>query len=280
YNWSCDVEGGNGDKDKLKVLDRWILARLTELVFELHKSFEKYDTFTIVKLLKEFIVNDFSTWYIRRTRDRISNNSDEIDRNVALSVMYGVLVTYSKLLAPVAPFIAEEMYKNLAFDESVHLTEYPKGDKTLLDEQLLTNMKKVREIVEKGHAVRKEANIKLRQPLAQATYFAKTKLAPELEQIIADELNVKAVEHQNGSDSELKVELDTKITQFLQTEGEARDLIRSIQQLRKDQNLTLKDRIEVAAPNWPKEFEELILRSTAAEKIEQAEQLSIKVINE
>lgn len=274
YNWSCDVEGGNGERSRLTVLDQWILARLTELVFDLHKTMDMYDTFTSVKLLREFVVNDLSTWYIRRSRDRISNNDDEVDRNVCMSVLYGVLVAYTKLLAPIAPFVAEEMYKNLAFDESVHLTDFPKGDQSLLNEKLIADMKLVREIVEKGHAARKEAEIKLRQPLAAITYSAADQLGEEMEKIIAEELNVKQVKH-SGSKSEVSVQLDTNITQSLREEGEARDLIREIQKLRKEEGLTLKDRIEVLAPVWPKEFEEMILKATSADKISQADELSI-----
>jgi isoleucyl-tRNA synthetase len=174
------------------------------------------------------------------------------------------------------PFISEEIYKNLTEDESVHLTEYPLGDKSLLNDKLVSDMKKVRQIVEMGHSKRKDANIKLRQPLAAATYSAPEQCDLELEQIIAEELNVKKVEHKNGSD--IKIELDTKITPLLQAEGDARDLIRQIQQLRKDSGLTLKDKIEILAPAWPEEFEEMVLKATAAGKIEKGEELVIKKI--
>src|SRR5260221_182304 len=126
--------------------------------------------------------------------------------------MYGVLVTLSKLLAPFMPFISETMYQNLTDDISVHLADYPLGDKMLLNEQLITNMKLVRQVVELGHASRKEAQIKLRQPLAKLTYHLPTPLNADLEQIIAEELNVKSVEHIKSSALEPQVKLDTKIT--------------------------------------------------------------------
>jgi isoleucyl-tRNA synthetase len=277
FNWSCTAPGGDAAKDKLTVLDRWILARLTQLVQELNKAYESYDTVTVVKSLREFVVNDFSTWYIRRNRDRVSNNENEVDRNVCLSVMYGVLVGLTKVMAPLAPFITEEMYRNLTSDESVHLTDFPKGDSSLLDKQLISDMKIVREVVEKGHSKRKESSIKLRQPLAKITYKAANKLSEELEQIIAEELNVKAVEYGEKSD-EAEVELDVKITPELAKEGEAREIIRNIQKMRKEQNLTLKDKIEIDLPSWPEEFEEMILRLTNAVKLNKNEIVEIKLV--
>ncbi len=148
FEWDCKKHG-NVKKEQLTVLDRWILARLTELTLNLHQAFKTFDTPLLSKILKDFVVNDLSTWYIRRIRDRVSGE-DESDRNVCLSVLFGVLVTYSKLLAPLAPFIAEELYKNLTDEESVHLADYPLGDKSLLDLQLMADMVLVRKIVEQG----------------------------------------------------------------------------------------------------------------------------------
>lgn len=285
FNWKCDDPSLTSAKDNLNILDKWILAKLTKLTLDLNKYFENFDTFSIVKALREFVVNDFSTWYIRRSRDRVSSNENIADRDVCLSVMYGVLVTLCKLMAPIAPFISEQMYTNLTQDESVHLTEFPKGDKSLLDQGLIDHMLIVRQIVEQGHAKRKESEIKLRQPLNKIVYSVPDKLNDELEKIIKEELNIKNVEFKQGLRSEdqkkssevvISVELDTKITPELKEEGEARDFIRQVQQLRKDSGLTLQDKIEIKAPNWPKKFEELILRSTASVKISQSENLEIQ----
>jgi isoleucyl-tRNA synthetase len=258
------------------VLDKWILSRLNDLIKNGTNSLEKFQVFESARPIRDF-VNDFSTWYIRRNRDRVSNNENEVDRNVCLSVMYGVLVGLTKVMAPLAPFITEEMYRNLTSDESVHLTDFPKGDSSLLDKQLISDMKIVREVVEKGHSKRKESSIKLRQPLAKITYKAANKLYEELEQIIAEELNVKAVEYGEKSD-EAEVELDVKITPELAKEGEAREIIRNIQKMRKEQNLTLKDKIEIDLPSWPEEFEEMILRLTNAVKLNKNEIVEIKLV--
>jgi isoleucyl-tRNA synthetase len=139
-------------------------------------------------------------------------------------------------------------------------------------------MKIVRGIVEKGHSKRKESNLKLRQPLFKVSYSAANKLSEELEQIVAEELNVKQVVFKKQSE-EVEAELDTEITPELAKEGEAREIIRNVQKMRKEQNLTLKDKIEVSLPDWPKEFEEMIMRLTNAVKLEKSDQLVIKVLS-
>lgn len=271
YNWNCRLQSG-----QRTILDKWVLARLTQVVIQVTKFLEKYDAASASREIEEFIVGDFSTWYIRRIRDRVGPNSTEEDRNLALSVLYGNLVTLCKLLAPFTPFLSEAIYQNLETgDQSVHLTDYPLGDKSLFDDKLVKDMQVVRKIVEMGHGKRKEAGIKLRQPLGQVTYFQKEKLSSGMEEIIAEELNVKTVEYKKYS-KDLKVELDTKITQVLKEEGQARELIRQIQQLRKDTGLTFLDKIEIFAPNWSKTFEHMILKSTAAKNIKQSEKLEIK----
>lgn len=270
-NWSCKAQ-----KEELRILDKWILARLTELVLLVNQSLEKYDAATASRAIEEFVVNDLSTWYVRRSRDRVGPNASSEEKNMVLSVLYGNLVTLSKLLAPFMPFISEEIYKNLTGDLSVHLTDYPLGDKDLLNNKLVKDMKLLREIVELGHAKRKDAEIKLRQPLASVTYQSSLQLDKELEQIIADELNVKTVEYNKAS--ELRVELDINITPELKEEGEARELIRQIQQLRKESNLTLKDRITIQAPTWPKKFQQLVLTSTAADSITEAKKLEVNKV--
>ena len=260
--------------ENLNILDKWILSKLAKLITEVTKSYEKYDTFSVVKMLREFIVNDLSTWYIRRSREKISGGSDA-ERNTSLAVLHKVLVTYCKILSPIAPFISEEIFKNLTTDESVHLQEFPAENKAILDEKLMEDMIVVRKVAEAGHAKRKEAGIKLRQPLASVKYKLPKRLSDELEEILAQELNVKKVEYQKSSSSEPNVTLDTKITQELEEEGKARELIRQVQQNRKEQNLTLADKTKIIAPSWPTIFENLILKSTASVSIEKGSDFKV-----
>ncbi len=271
-NWEIR---GIGDIREMGVLDRWILIRLNEVTLLVNDRLEKYDASTASRMIEDFVVNDFSTWFIRRSRNRVNSEADNLDKNTALSVMYGVLVTLAKIASPFIPFMTEEIFKNLTGEESVHLQDFPEGDRRLLDEKLIRDMRIIREIAEKGHAKRKEANIKLRQPLSKVVYKLSKQLHSELEKILAEELNVKQVEYQKSSTSEIKVELDTEITPELKEEGEARDLMRQIQQLRKEQNLTLADKTKIILPSWPEAFEGQILAGTASVSITKGDKLKI-----
>ncbi len=278
YKFFTDYAGlywdGVEETQNLSVLDQWILARLTQVITIADEGLSKFNPYVASRAIEDFVVNDFSTWYIRRSRDRVGPQADTKDQNTCLSVMYQVLVTVTKLGAPLIPFISEEIYRNLTAEESVHLTDYPVADSSLVNKELIEQMKIVREAAEKGHALRKEAAVKLRQPLAKIMYQAEEKSSEQLEKILADELNVKVVEYISTSDS-LKVELDTNITPELAEEGQARDLIRQIQQLRKDSNLTLADKTKIIAPSWPADFEEQILKSTASVAIAKGDVLSV-----
>lgn len=269
-SWSCSLIRG-----ELTILDKWILARLTEVVLLVNDKLEKYDPTASSRAIEDFVVSDFSTWYIRRSRDRVDLEAPEIDRNTCLGIMYGVLVTLTKLLAPFTPFVAEEMYQNLTEENSVHLTDYPLGDKSLFNNNLSLQMDIVRKLAELGHAQRKEANIKLRQPLSTAKYSWIEKLFEDLEKILTEELNVKNIEYQKSSTKDLKIILDTNITRDLKEEGEARELIRQIQQIRKEMGLTLSDKTKIVASSWPKKYEELILKSTASISIKKRNKLQV-----
>lgn len=275
-NWKIDSEKGS-----VKTIDKWILAKFAKVTLEVNADLEKYDAYNSSRAIEEFVVSDFSTWYIRRSRDRVGPQVSEEERNTCLSIMYELLVTITKLLAPFTPFISEIMFKNLVGEESVHLQDYPTENKDLLNDKLIKEMDLVRKLAELGHAQRKEVGIKLRQPLTSVMYKYNKQLGDDLEQILAEELNVKKVEYVKSSKSEPEVTLDTNITLELAEEGEARELMRQIQQLRKEQNLTLADKTKIIAPAWPEAFEGQILVGTASTSINLGNELKIyKVENE
>ncbi len=239
------------------ILDKWILARLNQVVENVTNSMDKYDPYVPTKEINNF-VSDFSTWYIRRSRGRMTAEF--------FSTCYEVLVTLCKLLAPFTPFIAEEMYKNLSGEESVHLSDYPKTKK--FDKKIIEEMNLVRKICELGHAQRKLNNLKVRQPLQKITIDKD--LSKDLLQLVKDELNVKEVIFGD------KFELDTKLTSELIAEGKARDLVREIQDARKAAGTTLDEKIIVHLPDWPKEFEEYIKKETLAIKLIKGDVLKVE----
>jgi isoleucyl-tRNA synthetase len=271
---------------RLHILDRWVLSRLNNLIKTVTAGLDNFDNTTAARALEDFVVNDFSTWYIRRSRDRIGPTApDGGDKFNCCQILYQVLLTLTKLLAPFTPFLAEEIYKGLAFSErpglakSVHLTDWPEIESKWIDEDLERKIALVREIVEKGHAARKEAGIKVRQPLASLKISNSKSQIPnkeELIQLIKDELNVREVKFTEGC-GEIQVKLDTTLTPELRAEGEARELIRQIQNLRKKSGCQLDEKIIVEAPAWPENFTDYIKQKTLATELKVGPMLKVDI---
>jgi isoleucyl-tRNA synthetase len=183
-------------------LDRWILSRLQQLIEQVTTDLDDYHVYRAAKPIEEFL-NDLSNWYVRRSRRRFWKSRVDSDKQAAYETLYEVLVTLCKLLAPFVPFVTEAMYQNLVrgvdkrAPASVHHCAWPKSDAKKLDARLLAEMDAARQVVTLGHGVRGEANLKVRQPLARVLVVAppetRARLAP-MRELIADELNVKALE--------------------------------------------------------------------------------------
>ncbi len=251
-------EGVRGRLKADNILDQWLLSKLNLLIQEITKQMEAYDLPRSVRPIQEFI-DEFSTWWLRRSRDRFKGSAsakatadkdDEKDKEQALAVFKHTLTELSKLMAPFTPFIADYLYKQIGGGlESVHLEKWPEADEKKIDQKVLDQMESAKKIVEMGLAVRAEKGIKIRQPLSKLTVYG-FNLEKEFSSIIADEINVKSVEFAKGA--EIKVELDTNITEELQIEGMLRELIRTVNNIRKNQGLTPGDMIELS---WQSEGE-------------------------
>ncbi|KKU02896.1 MAG: Isoleucyl-tRNA synthetase [Candidatus Woesebacteria bacterium GW2011_GWE1_45_18] len=237
-------DGFKLDDLKLTPLDHWILSRLNGTIKEVTDFLEKYDAYSASAEIESF-VDDLSLWYIRRSRDRVGPGAEnEKDKNIFYGVTYFVLTSFSRLLAPFNPFMAEEIYRNLTKEESVHLSDWPDyPDK--VDTKLVAEMARIRQVVEKAHAERKEKKIPVRQPLSLYQTTAQ-KPVNDLEVYVKDEINVKAVAWATKKD-----ELDTKITPELEEEAKARELIRKIQEERRNLGMNLTQRISVSSPWLP-----------------------------
>jgi len=156
-----------------------------------------------------------------------------------------VLTKLCRILAPFTPFLTEEIYTNLTGEESVHLADWPEVSHLDQSSNLLQQMEMVRQIVELGHAQRKEKSVKLRQPLAALSYsLAGERLEKPFEELVAKELNVKKVEHL-GKAADLQVEFDFNLTPELIEEGLVRELVRQIQDLRKQSGCGFDQRVKV-----------------------------------
>ena len=175
-------------------IDKWLLSKYNKLVKDVRNSFDEYDLNKVVHYLTNFVSDDLSNWYIRRNRSRFwASELDNSKKSVYLTT-YEVLVGLSKLIAPITPYISEELYRNLTNEESVHLADYPVCNESLINEEIENRMDLVRDLISTGRYVREEAKIKVRQPLQEALLDIKDKdVIGDLTDLIKEELNVKEV---------------------------------------------------------------------------------------
>jgi len=236
-----------GVGERSNILDKWILARLDELIKIATKNLDNYKLLEPTRAIRDFI-GDLSTWYLRRSRERIKDGDKE-----AKSALYYVLKTLAKLMAPFAPFAAEDIWLKLRNEndvESVHLTEWPKMSKMPFDifgrgkSKVLKDMQITRDICTVGNAERQKLGIPVRQPLARLKSKESGKLLSEYLDLIKDELNVKEIIFDNSIRGE--VELDINITEDLKQEGNYRELARALQDMRKKLGLTPSDIVSLA----------------------------------
>ena len=253
-------------------MDKWIVSKLHRLIVDVTASMDGYDTALTCRLLVSFIT-DLSTWYLRRSRDRIQ--TDETGQQV-----FGwVLSHLIRLMAPITPFITERIYQNMeTTGNSIHLAEWPVADQSAIDTTLDAHMAFVRLVAELGNAKRKELGIPVRQPLNKITVStAYPALDHEWLSVFLQELNIKTCEIVK-TDKETSVELDTTITPELKAEGDARKLIREIQVLRKEKGCKIDEYVSLVLPKSYTSLEALlpqIKQATLASTITWGDQLSI-----
>ena len=220
------------------LLDKWILARLNQVISDTTKQMDNYRLDKATTPLETFL-DDLSNWYIRRSRRRFWKNDNDSDKTKAYETLNYTLLRLCQLIAPFAPFLVDFIWQELTrgsdLAESVHLSDWPKENKQK-NNDILLSMQKARDYINQGLALRSAEGVKVRQPLSLFT-------VPEIDEnyldIIADEMNVKKVKI--GSD----LKLDTKITDELKREGIARELIRHIQSFRKQAGFNVDDRIKL-----------------------------------
>lgn len=241
------------------ILDKWIVSRLHSTIQITTKNLDKYSTSKATQAIESY-VNDLSTWYIRRSRDRNDN----------FDTLFYCFDNLSLLLAPFTPFLSESLYRNMHHktNDSVHLQSWPEVDTRLIDKKLETQMESVRSVCQEIHSLRQKSSLKVRQPLALATI--NVKLDEEFIKIILEETNIKKIDY--GTE----ISLDTNLTPELMEEGEYRDFIRNIQVMRKESGMKVQDKIKIFAPSWPKSFEKNIIEKTLATSIETSSELRIE----
>ena len=194
--------------DKRPELDRWILSRYNRCLKDATEALDDYDHNSFVKIVQDFVQEDLSNWYIRRARRRFYAEVMDEDKKAVYATTYEILTGLAKIIAPVAPFIADEMYIDLTGEESVHLADFPKANEALLDADLEERMDLVRRIVTMGRGVREKTRIKVRQPLSEllvdGAYEEKIGYMADL---IKEELNVKKIRFEHEMDSYINYRL-------------------------------------------------------------------------
>jgi len=228
------------------LLDKWIISRLNSVIEEVTNLLDDINPSKAALTIEDFFIKDLSLWYIRRSRKRFQKPENEEEKQEASEVLYYVLLSLLKIIAPMIPFLAEDLYQKLRKEnmpESVHLFDWPEAEKSLIDKSLEQEMNEVREIASRVLAERAELGIKVRQPL-QKLKIKNEKLKitiknSKLLDLIKEEANIKEIVFDNRIKEE--VELDTNITPELKEEGLIRDIIRHIQDLRKKAGLTPED---------------------------------------
>jgi isoleucyl-tRNA synthetase len=185
------LEGAYADRPEL---DRWILSKYNKLIAEVVEHMDNYDHMKTVRAINDFVNEDLSNWYIRRARRRFYAEEMTADKKSVYATTYEILVGVSKLIAPFAPFISDEIYTNLTGEETVHIAYFPEVDKSMIDENVEARMDLVKALVALGRGTREKERIKVRQPLSEVMVDGKyEKLIGDLTPLILEELNVKKV---------------------------------------------------------------------------------------
>jgi isoleucyl-tRNA synthetase len=189
----------SGKEEKLNNLDKWILSKLQSLIEEVTAAFDDYEPTKAARAIQTFVNDHLSNWYVRLNRKRFWVGKMSEDKSAAYSTLYKCLVTVSQLMAPVAPFFGEWIYKNLTDKDSVHLSDFPKVDKKKFDNDLEQSMDYAQKICSLVHSIRKNAKVKVRTPLNKVLLPVLDdqfkRRVKTVEDIICAEVNVKSIEY-------------------------------------------------------------------------------------
>ncbi|OGK42771.1 isoleucine--tRNA ligase [Candidatus Roizmanbacteria bacterium RIFCSPLOWO2_01_FULL_35_13] len=283
------VPGNPQGSQAQNILDRWILSKFSQLVLFIEKSLRNYNAKDAASEVEKF-VNELSTWYIRRSRDRVwVNSEDRADKQNFYQTLYYTLFNLSIVISPFMPYISEEIYSNLIGNESVHLAKWPEVNRfwtgynpekfSKEQNDIIEEMELVRKVVESGHAKRKEVKQKVRIPLAKLEINIEndcSKVRNEIWDLVLQELNVKNIVVNKKIKYPKK---EVKITEEqLRHEGELRGLLRTIQGKRKEMGLEPTDEVSLVVPKEFKNDSVFLKRKVLAKKIEFGEVLSVNIL--
>jgi isoleucyl-tRNA synthetase len=253
----------------LTLMDRWILSKLNVFVRDSQAALEAFRTDQVMKKFERFL-EDLSNWYIRRNRRRFWKSEDDLDKQTAYDTLFEVLTTTIKVLAPILPFVTEEMYQNLVGNtelkalESVHLCDFPAVNEKWIDVPLMEEVDTLRKVVELGRSARNKAQLKIRQPLAKLYFVIKddaiARFILDQQSVLQDELNVKAVERVPRAEALLSYRIKPNLAVLGRKYGQHLPAIREflgtqngndiLTQLQSGQELTLEVDHQTLSLGW------------------------------
>ncbi|MDO8571369.1 MAG: isoleucine--tRNA ligase [bacterium] len=252
------------------ILDQWILSKLYSTLHMVTERMENYDLIGATRPIGVFI-HELSTWYIRRSRERLKGDEKE-DKAACVQTLHEVLLVLSKMMAPVMPFIAEHIFQTLKqydsgiSEESVHLTDWPQENLVLIRVEIEKSMEQARLVVEMTHALRAECGIKVRQPLSEMV--TNQEVESQLSTLIADEVNIHTVSSQEilptgegwllRQNGEVAIAVLCEITPALKEEGIVREFVRSVNAYRKEMGLTIRDSVTLTYDTDNEELDTII----------------------
>ena len=180
--------------ENLEEIDKWILSKYNNLVKNVESAYDEYDLNKVTRLMTNFLNDDLSNWYIRRNRRRFWSSNLDNSKKAVYKTTYEVLLGFIKLVAPICPFISEELYQKLTGKESVHLEDFPTINEEYINSSIEEKMDLVRDLISLGRNVREEVKIKVRQPINEVILDGKNEpIIKDLTDLIKEELNVKNV---------------------------------------------------------------------------------------
>ncbi len=272
HHWKPDNEKNASDDE----LDQWILSRMNGSIKQVTQELESFNTPKAVELIKNFVVRDLSMWYLRRAKENLRPEmTDPVIINRTLSTLYQILIEYSKVMAPIIPFLTEAIYRKLTKSESIHLESWPdyENENKALEEEMDWVMK----LCSAVHSVRKKNNIAVRIPIRKINYSGPFELTLPFLEIAKSETNIYEILFKKKSEM-LELNIDTTEKNLDIEAGKAREIVRSIQQQRHKMGLSIKDIISVTVPDFPEEFKDYIITRTQAKELITGDKLTITVI--
>ncbi len=192
----------------LEEIDKWLLSKYNKLLKYVTESYDEYDLNKVVRALVTFVSDDLSNWYIRRNRNRFWASDADNSKKAVYKTTYDVLVGLSKMIAPIVPFVSENLYTKLTNEESVHLASFPKYNEAQIDLKIEEKMDTVRDLISLGRKVREDVKIKVRQPLSEVVLDSKLKkVIGDLTDLIKEELNVKNITFESKLEKYINYEI-------------------------------------------------------------------------